>query len=118
MVGLPPGMIITDFRRNLHAGRGERAPHHRLARRQQPVGRRVAVMPVAQRLDGGLDDMLRRLEVGLADAEIDDVLALLLQGGGACKDGKGIFFAETVEGGYRLEHFSSPSGANTGCAFL
>jgi hypothetical protein len=33
-------------------------------------------MPVAQRLDPGLDDMVRRAEIRLADAQIDDVLAL------------------------------------------
>jgi hypothetical protein len=30
-------------------------------------------MAVAQRLDRGLDDEIRRAEIGLADAEIDDV---------------------------------------------
>ena len=49
---------------------------HRLAQRQDALRRRVAVMAVAQRLDGRLDDVRRRLEVGLADAEVDDVLAL------------------------------------------
>ncbi len=34
------------------------------------------MVAVAQRLDRGLDDMVRRAEVGLADAEIDDVAAL------------------------------------------
>ena len=36
-------------------------------------------MAVAKRLGGGLDDMVRGLEVGLADAEVDNVLALILQ---------------------------------------
>ena len=31
---------------------------HRLAQRQDALGRRVAVVAVAQRLDGGLDDVL------------------------------------------------------------
>jgi hypothetical protein len=46
---------------------------------QDALRRRVAVMTVAQRLDGCLDDVLRRLEVRLANAEVDDVLALALQ---------------------------------------
>ena len=41
---------------------------HRLAQRQDAVGRGVAVVPVAQRLDRGLDDVRRGREVGLADA--------------------------------------------------
>ena len=49
--------------------------------------------------------MARRLEVGLADAEVDDVLALCGQRGGAGEHGKGVFFAQAVEGGDRLEHF-------------
>ena len=75
-------------------------------------------MAVAQRLDCGLDDMSRRLEVGLADAEVDDVLARCGQRGGAGKHGKGVFFAQPVEGGDCVEHFSYPSGAKTVCAFL
>jgi len=47
------------------------------------VGGGIAVMAIAQRLAGGLHDMAWGLEVRLADAEIDDVLALGLQGLGA-----------------------------------
>ena len=65
--------------RDLHLQATMDVLRHRLAQRQDAVGRRVAVMAVAQRLDGGFDDMGRRLEVGLADAEVDDVLALPLQ---------------------------------------
>ena len=79
MVTLPPGTITirsgwTSTPRCLrHVG------GHGLAQRQDAVGRRVAVMAVAQRLDRGLDDVRRGREVRLADAEIDDRPALLLQ---------------------------------------
>ena len=105
MVGLPPGRIMTFS--------GEtstpvvvsvrRTTASRVAK--QAVGRRVAVMAVAQRLDRRLDDVLRRLEVGLADAEIDDVLALVRESGRPREHGEGIFLAETVEGRNRVEHF-------------
>ena len=49
---------------------------HRFAQRQDTVRRGIAVMAVPQRLDRRLDDVLRCLEVGLADAEVDDALAL------------------------------------------
>jgi hypothetical protein len=35
-----------------------------------------------QRLDGGLADVVRRVEVGLADLEVDDLAALGLEGPG------------------------------------
>ena len=69
----------------------------RLAERRDAVRRRVAVMAVTQRLDGGLDDEFRRAEIGLADAEIDDVLALRGERIGAGQNGKGVFLADAVE---------------------
>jgi hypothetical protein len=54
-------------------------------------------MTVAQRLGGGLNDMLRRAKVRLADAQIDDVAAGSRQGGGAGQHGKGVFLANTVK---------------------
>ena len=76
MVGLPPGMIITSSGDTVDLEALVQVGGDRLAQRQDAVRRRVAVMAVAQRLDGGLDDVLGRAEVGLADAEIDDVAAL------------------------------------------
>src|SRR5918995_935717 len=40
----------------------------------------VVGVPVAQSFATGLDDMLRRIEVGFADLEVDDLTALRLQG--------------------------------------
>ena len=77
---------------DLHAMALLEVGRHRLAQLGDAVGGRVAVMAVAQRLAGRFHDMLGRLEVGLADAEIDDVLALGLQGLGA---------GEHLEGGSR-----------------
>ena len=55
----------------------------RFAERRNAGGRRVAVVPVLERLDRGLDDMRCCLEVRLTDAEVDDMTALGGQGGGA-----------------------------------
>src|SRR5690606_6544137 len=104
--------------RHLDAGHGQRAAHHGLARREKAGRRRIAVVPILQRLDRRLDDMAWRLEVRLADAEIDNVLACRGKRGGAGKHGEGVLFAQSVEGGDRLEHFSYPSGAKTKPAFL
>jgi hypothetical protein len=67
-------------------------------------------MAVAQRFHGGLDNEIRRAEVGLADTEIDDVAALRRQIHGAREHGEGVFFADAVEGGNGLEHGHSLGG--------
>ena len=76
----------------------------RLAQRQDADRRRVAVMTVAQRLDRCLDDKIRRAEIGLADAEIDDVAALRRKLRRARKHGESVFLAEPVEGGNGSQH--------------
>ena len=76
MVGLPPGMIITLSGETSTLKRLCEIGSHRLAQRRDAVRGRIAVVAVAQRLDRGLDDEIRRAEIGLADAEIDDVAAL------------------------------------------
>ena len=76
------------------------------------------MVAVAQRLDRRLDNVLRRAEVRLADAEIDDVLAGCRKRGGAGKHGEGIFLADAVEGGNRLEHVRIPTGAVTAILLL
>ena len=65
------------------------------------------MVTVAQRLDRSLDDEVGSAEVGLADAEIDDVAALRRQRIGARQHGKGVFLAEAVEHGYGSEHACS-----------
>ena len=81
---------------------------HRLAQRRNAVRRRVAVMAVAQRLDRGLDDEVRRAEIGLADAEADDVAALRGERVGAGEHREGIFLADAVEGRDRFQHGVTP----------
>ena len=49
---------------------------HRQAQFGDAVGRGVAVVAVGQGLAAGLDDVLGRLEVRLADPEVDDAAAL------------------------------------------
>ena len=62
------------------------------------------MVTVAQRLDRSLDDEVGGAEVGLADAEIDDVAALRRQRIGAREHGKGVFLADAVERGNGLQH--------------
>ena len=58
MVGLPPGMMTIVVGIDLDVVAAVQVVGHRLAQRQDALRRRVAVMAVAQRLDGGLDDVL------------------------------------------------------------
>ena len=46
---------------------------------QQSVGGRITVVTVAQRFDGRFHNMLRRFEIRLANAKIDDFLAFTLK---------------------------------------
>ena len=65
-------------------------------------------MAVAQRLDRGLDDDVGRAEIGLADAEIDDVAALRGERVGARQHREGILLADAVEGRDGLQHGVPP----------
>ena len=111
MVGLPPGMIMTSS--------GETSTAKRLCRSAATASRsgwnagrrRIAVMAVAQRLDRGLDDVVGRAEIRLADAEIDDVAALRGQRVGARQHGEGVFLADPVEGRDGLKHGVSPGAS-------
>ena len=98
MVGLPPGMIITSSGDTVDLEALVQVGGDRLAQRQDAGRRRVAVVAVAQRLDRGLDDVVGRAEVRLADAEIDDVAALRGELGGARQHREGVFLADPVEG--------------------
>ena len=104
MVGLPPGMIITSSGETSTLEALVQVGRHRLAQRRDAVRRRVAVMAVAQRLDRGLDDVLGRAEIRLADAEIDDVAALRGQRVGARQHREGVLLADAVEGRDGLQH--------------
>ena len=76
-----------------------------LAQRGQACRRRVLVhLRVAARPHRGLDDVLRRGEVGLAGAEPDDVLALRLQRLGLRIDGQGGGFGNGGETGRGAVH--------------
>src|SRR5262249_55676150 len=55
-------------------------------------------------LDRGLDDEVGRAEIGLADAEIDDVAALRRQRIGTRQHRKGVFLPDAVEGGNGFQH--------------
>ena len=90
--------VVAAVRRDLDAGRSQGSADNGFAGRLQPVCGRVAVLAVAQRLDRGLDNVRRRLEVRLADSEIDDVPARSLQSCSARKNGEGVFLSQAVEG--------------------
>ncbi len=77
---------------------------HCLAQRGDAIGGRVAVMAIPQRLDPGLDDMVWRAEIRLADAQIDDVPALCRQFLRSGEHFKGGFGAEAVNRGSKLKH--------------
>ena len=83
----------------LDAAPGQNVGGDRLAQRGDAVGRRVAVVVVGERLAAGLDDVRGRREVGLADAEIDDVAALGGQRVGARQHLEGAFGAEARHAG-------------------
>ena len=75
----------------------------RLAQRQDAVRRGVAVMAVGQRLLRRGDDVLRRREIRLADAEIDDVATLLGEPVRPRQHFEGTFGAEPVHA-FRENH--------------
>ena len=99
IVTLPPGTMSTSS--------GETSAPRRRCRSSATASRKgsdsgrvgIAVLAVAQRLDGGLDDMGRRFEIGLADAEIDDVAPLALQFGRPRQHGEGVLLADALKGG-------------------
>ena len=104
MVGLPPGKIITASGETLDLEALVQVGGDRLAQRQDADRRRVAVMAVAQRLDRRLDNEIRRAEIGLADAEIDDVAALRGKLHRAREHGEGVFLADAIEGRNGFQH--------------
>ena len=70
---------------------------HRLAQHRDTGGGCIAVMAIPDRLDGGFGDVVRGPEVGLTDAQIDDVAPLGGQGIGTGQDGEGVFLADPVK---------------------
>ena len=108
MVGLPPGMIITLSGETSTLKRLCKIGGDRLAQRRNAGRRRVAVVAVAQRLDRRLDDEIGRAEIGLADAEIDDVAALRDKRVGAGEHREGIFLADAVESRDGFQHGVTP----------
>ena len=104
MVGLPPGKNHHRIRRDAGVEALVQVGGDRLTQRQNADRRRVAVMAVAQRLHRRLDNEIRRAEIGLADAEIDDVAALRRKLRGAGENGEGVLLADAIEGGDGLQH--------------
>ncbi len=111
MVTLPPGTISTLSGRYLDAVALVQVGRDRLAQGENAVRRGIAMLAVAQRLDGRLDDMRRRLEVGLADAKVDDVPPLALQLGGLRQHREGVLLTDAIECGYDVKHSGPPFAA-------
>jgi len=65
-------------------------------------------MAVAQGLHRRLDDEVGGAEVGLADAEIDDVAALGRELGCARQHCERVLLADAIEGGDGTQHGRSP----------
>src|SRR5262245_4591253 len=75
-----------------------------LTQRQNALRRRITMLTIAQRLDGSIDDVLRRFEIRLANAEVDDILALALQFGGACQNLECRFGPQPLQIRHELQH--------------
>jgi hypothetical protein len=93
--------------RNLDAAVLQHVGGHGLAQGHDAGSGGIAVMTVVQRLYGGFHDVLRGLEVGLADAEIDDILAFAHQLRGAGKDGECGFRTQVGHVGGKLHGMRS-----------
>ncbi len=81
---------------------------HSLAQRQQAVSGCVTVMAIPQRLDCSLDNVGGRFKIRLADAEVDDVLALRLQRGCAGQYLECCLCAKPVEAVSGAKHGAIP----------
>ena len=108
MVTLPPGTIMHQFGRDLDAEPAMQVLRYRLAQGRDAGRVGIAVLAVAQSLDRRLDDMGRRFEIRLADAEIDDVAALPLQFGGLREHGEGVLLAHARESGIECDQGGVP----------
>jgi len=74
MTGLPPGTTTTSSGRNRNAARPTDVARYSLAELRQS-GRRPVVRPsLAEGADGGIHDVAGRIEVRLADFQVDDAL--------------------------------------------
>ena len=108
IVTLPPGTTTTLSGETFTASRPMQVGRHRLAQRQDAGRGRVAMMTVAQRLDGGLYDMGRGGKIRLADAEVDDVAALAREFRGPGQHREGVLLPHTIEGGDGGKHGAVP----------
>ena len=68
------------------------------------------MLAVAPSFDSRLDDMRRRFEIGLADAEIDDITPLALQLSRPRQHGEGVFLTDALKGGLDGGHCFCVSG--------
>ena len=77
---------------------------HGIAQHGQALRAGVAVRAVTHRLLGSLENVLGRREIGLADAKVDDRMALGFERIGAVEHGEGGFFFNGRHGRIDLQH--------------
>ena len=104
--GYTPAVGIPPLREAVAADLGKRfkVDGYRFAQRRDADRRGIAVMAVAQRLDRGFNDEIGCAEIGLADAEIDDIAPLGGERVGARQHRKGILLPNAIEGGNGFQH--------------
>ena len=83
MIGLAPGVTTTLAGSTWKPRRCVESFGDRLAQHGQAERRAVVGPAVVERLLGRVADVHRRVEVGLADLEVDDVVTLRLPRAGA-----------------------------------
>ena len=101
---LAAGDDQDQLRRNLDPVPTEEIGRDRRAQLRDAVGGRVPVMAVSERLATGLDDVLGRREIRLADTEIDDRAALRRERIGASQHLERGLGAEDAHAPGHLQH--------------
>ena len=109
---LAAGRDQHEIGRNVDAEAPMQVRGHGLSQRRYPRRGGIAMLAVAQRLDRGLDDMRRRFEIGLADAEVDDVAPVALQLGRPGEHRERVFLADPRKRGNQMQHVGPSPGSS------
>jgi hypothetical protein len=104
---LAAGYDHDEIGRHIGAEAAVQILRHGLAQGRDPCRIGIAMLAVPQSLDSGLDNMRRGCEIGLADAQIDDVAALALQFRRPRQHSEGVFLADAIKGDLDGGHSSS-----------
>jgi hypothetical protein len=104
MNGFAPACDDHILRTYFDPARCAHVARNRLAQLDDAGRWRVAVLALAYRLDRGVLDILGRMEIGLADAKRDHVLALPDQGIDLREHDEGVFGAELTSAAADVWH--------------